>query len=176
MVWGGIGYYFLFSTMLATHLKFLKLAHHRASSFRLRYNNDSDQSLATLSPSQRDRYKEIREIRPDLNAAAPSDFYQLLCCELGASREEIKSSYKSLLKAVHPDVVGPSANDLAILMNKACEVLLDEGGLRELYEREVEEFRGEEGGFDGQPVSGWMGKEGETRAMFVDETACIGCR
>lgn len=28
------------------------------------------------------------------------------------------------------------------------------------------------GTYDGRPVSFWAGPEGETRAIFVDETAC----
>lgn len=136
----------------------------------------SGQALVTLSPSQKANYKEIDEIRPELNAAAPSDFYQLLCLDVGASREDVRAKYKSLLKVVHPDVVGSVANDLAILLNKACEVLLSENGLKDLYDREVEEFRRVDGGFDGRAVSGWMGKEDETRAVFIDETVCIGCR
>lgn len=30
--------------------------------------------------------------------------------------------------------------------------------------------------YDGRPVSKWMGDESEQRAVFVDETACVGCR
>ena len=36
-------------------------------------------------------------------------------------------------------------------------------------------FLSEETKFDGTPVSKWSGEEGETRAVFVDESECIGC-
>ena len=29
--------------------------------------------------------------------------------------------------------------------------------------------------YDGRPVSRWRGGEAEQRAVFVDETSCIGC-
>lgn len=30
--------------------------------------------------------------------------------------------------------------------------------------------------YDGRPVSKWMGPDQEHRAVFVDESTCVGCR
>ena len=42
------------------------------------------------------------------NAAAPSDFFQLLNLDLGASTADIKQSYRALQRLVHPDLIGMS--------------------------------------------------------------------
>ncbi len=42
--------------------------------------------------------------------------------------------------------------------------------------RQAERFRKEGHAYDGRPVSKWMGQEHEHRAVFVDETTCVGCR
>jgi hypothetical protein len=41
---------------------------------------------------------------------------------------------------------------------------------------QAERFRMEGNAYDGRPVSKWMGEEHEHRAVFVDETTCVGCR
>ena len=41
---------------------------------------------------------------------------------------------------------------------------------------QAKRFRREGHMYDGRPVSKWMGDESEQRAVFVDETACVGCR
>lgn len=121
-------------------------------------------------------FREVREEVPELSAAAPSDFYQLLSLEMGATSSQIRDAYKSLLKITHPDIVGPAANELTVLLNKACDLLLDEVR-RASYDAEVQSFRQRSGeGFDGRPESLWGGPDEETRALFIDETQCIGCR
>jgi NAD-dependent dihydropyrimidine dehydrogenase PreA subunit len=47
---------------------------------------------------------------------------------------------------------------------------------RDIYDEAVHLWRKEMGNFDGRPVSRWSGSECEQRAVFVDETTCIGCR
>lgn len=41
---------------------------------------------------------------------------------------------------------------------------------------QAERFRKEGHSYDGRPVSKWMGADHEHRAVFVDETSCVGCR
>ena len=40
---------------------------------------------------------------------------------------------------------------------------------------QVQAFRKDGRAYDGRSVSRWAGPEGEQRALFVDETSCIGC-
>ena len=42
----------------------------------------------------------------EFNAAAPSDFFQLLNLDLGATTTDIKQSYRALQRLVHPDLIG----------------------------------------------------------------------
>ena len=46
--------------------------------------------------------------------------------------------------------------------------------LRRPYDAELRAFRQLHGFFDGRPVSHWLGSDREHRAVFVDETNCIG--
>ena len=49
------------------------------------------------------------------NAAAPSDFFQLLNLDLGASTADIKQSYRALQRLVHPDLIGEPAKHSLVL-------------------------------------------------------------
>mmetsp|Transcript_35354 Transcript_35354/g.89114 ORF Transcript_35354/g.89114 Transcript_35354/m.89114 type:complete len:354 (-) Transcript_35354:62-1123(-) len=125
---------------------------------------------------EEDRYY-FREVEVDAEqlGAAPGDLFELLRLELGASQEEVRAAYRGMQRAVHPDLVGPAAHDMAVLLNKAYAVLGDDR-LRQEYAEGVRRFRKQAGGgFTGQPVSTWAGQPGEARAIFVDETTCIGC-
>lgn len=112
-----------------------------------------------------------------LQQPAPEDFYSLLGLEdpKKASELEIKAAYKRLQKLIHPDIVGPSANNLAVLLNACIDILMDESKRRN-YDLDLAAWRKGIGSFDGRPVSSWAGSESETRAVFVSETECIGCR
>ena len=44
--------------------------------------------------------------RPDLNAAAPGDFYELLGLEPNADQAAIRTAYRGLQRIVHPDIIG----------------------------------------------------------------------
>jgi len=91
----------------------------------------------------------------------------------------VKAAWRTISKVVHPDVAGPSATSLAVVLNLAVATLT-EPDLRRRYDEALSEWRGSEGGhFDGQPVSAWGTSPealAETEAVFVDECACIGCR
>ena len=45
----------------------------------------------------------------DLNAAAPSDFYQLLSIDYDADAAAIRSAYQTLQRVAHPDIAGEKA-------------------------------------------------------------------
>ena len=67
----------------------------------------------------------------------------------------------------HPDIVGPSASALAVILNASYETLMD-ADLRAAYDIDLQYFiRDGLGGFDGRAVSAWLGPEEETRAVFV---------
>ena len=40
---------------------------------------------------------------------------------------------------------------------------------------QAQQFRREGMAYDGRSISRWRGGEAEQRAVFVDETSCIGC-
>ena len=69
--------------------------------------------------------------------------------------------------------LGDFAVDLSVLLNKAYQVLMDPE-MRLPYDKELKAFRTLHGVFDGKPVSEWLGSDHEQRAVFVDETTCIG--
>ena len=68
-------------------------------------------------------------------------------------------------------------NDLCALLNDAYATLRDDD-VRFAYDSEL--AQGEADAADGfDPIktrSRWMGGETETRAVFVDENTCIGCK
>lgn len=112
------------------------------------------------------------------------DYYSLLGVDDTATPAEIKSAWKSLAKVCHPDVSGDGGHNMCILLNEAYTVLYDAEQRRE-YNRALDEALADEGdGFTGEPLSKWcantkMGKNAdaaESRAVFVDELTCIGCK
>lgn len=82
-----------------------------------------------------------------------------------------------LSKLCHPDVCGIDGNDLCALLNDAYATLRDEA-VRMAYDAELQQTEVDrEEGFDAQRTrSKWRGGETETRAVFVDENTCIGCK
>jgi hypothetical protein len=87
-----------------------------------------------------------------LQQPAPEDFYSLLGIDPKKSCEqEVKAAYKRLQKITHPDIVGPSANNLAVLLNSCLDILMDES-TRRTYDLDLATWRKGLGSFDGRPV------------------------
>lgn len=59
------------------------------------------------------------------------NFYDLLGVSRNATKEEIKSAYKSLVKKYHPDVNKDVSTDIIKNLNEAKEILLDDERRRE---------------------------------------------
>ena len=142
----------------------------------------SSAESAALVLSERNRARRSVSSDPSeasvLAREAPDDYYSLLRCHPGASFAEVKASYRQLSKLVHPDVAGPSATSLAVVMNIAVATLLDQD-LRLQYDEALDAWRRESLHFSGLPVSAWGQTAealAESEAIFVDECACIGCR
>lgn len=137
---------------------------------------NSDDFALVLSDSEREYYREVRADLADyLGVAAPSDFFQLLNLDFAATPVDIRASYRALQRLVHPDLVGEGATELAVILNVAYSTLMDDNA-REVYLQDAERFRRDGHSYDGRPVSKWMGADHEHRAVFVDETSCVGCR
>uniref|UniRef100_A0A7S0RDK0 J domain-containing protein n=1 Tax=Chlamydomonas leiostraca TaxID=1034604 RepID=A0A7S0RDK0_9CHLO len=116
-----------------------------------------------------------------IGLSAPENFFALLGIQFDAGddpdkvdAEELKKAYRRLQKLVHPDIVGDAAHDASVLINAAYNVLSD-AHLRAAYVEDLRDILREYGTFDGRPVSAWAGSD-QDRAVFVDETTCIGCR
>lgn len=159
----------------------------------------SDDEVAR-SPYYRELSKDVDLIDATMLTKAPSDFFELLDLDLddadvwaGGDEELIQTTvsraFKRTMKISHPDVLlskygadvvsEEDTNAFAVILNAAYKTLSDPQ-TREPYLLAVIDFRkhfflSEETKFDGTPVSKWSGEEGETRAIFVDESECIGC-
>ena len=152
------------------------------------------------SPYYRELSKDVDLIDATMLTKAPSDFFELLDLDLDdadvwAGGDEaliqttVSRAFKRTMKISHPDVLlskygadvvsEEDTNAFAVILNAAYKTLSDPQ-TREPYLLAVIDFRkhfflSEETKFDGTPVSKWSGEEGETRAIFVDESECIGC-
>lgn len=159
----------------------------------------SDDEVAR-SPYYRELSKDVDLIDATMLTKAPSDFFELLDLDLddadvwaGGDEEKktdtVSRAFKRTMKISHPDVLlskygadvvsEEDTNAFAVILNAAYKTLSDPQ-TREPYLLAVIDFRkqfflSEETKFDGTPVSKWSGEEGETRAIFVDESECIGC-
>ena len=128
----------------------------------------------------------------------PMTYYELLDLDEDASADEIKTNYRRLQKYCHPDIAGEEGTEVCVILNDAYSILMDTGmrsqynatllrarrvrdgksaqpqaspGAERNYDGSVDVF-----GYTGQSLSTWMGTKHERYAVFVDETACIGCR
>ena len=124
-----------------------------------------------------------------LEAAIPMDYYSLLQLDFDASSKDVKRQYRQLQKWCHPDIAGEAGTEVCIILNEAYDTLMD-AKEREVYDRDLKELQqlanmaaagGAAGDFKpytGQPLSTFCGSDpsGEQRAVFVNESACIGCR
>ena len=145
-------------------------------SHRRRYANENDTAIVLL-PEAEEYFREVRDDDGFLEAA-PCDFFELLGLDCDCDDKDVKAAFKRLIKTTHPDLVGAVAEPLAVLLNSAYATLSNDA-TRGAYRKAVEGARKTfDGGsqFDGKPVSRWLGPDGETKAVFVDESACIGCR
>jgi ferredoxin len=115
----------------------------------------------------------------DEELPAPRDYYQLLNVKKDASSAEIRKAYRNLTKHCHPDIAGKEASDVSVLVTSAYKTLVNPQ-LRSAYDKEVAGYVYDLGGYTGKPLSKWRDDPGkgpnEQRAMFVDESHCIGCR
>ena len=152
--------------------------------------DDNGASLAlVLSPEAKEYYRDVSGDDNDalLLHAAPSDFFELLGLDLDIDTVEtggeearddasssssasssasypsaVKKQFRRLQRVAHPDIAGPAAGPLAVLLNAAYATLSDES-LAEAYRASVKlARRAFTGGtqFDGRPVSQWLGDDG----------------
>lgn len=113
------------------------------------------------------------------------DYYAVLGVDDDADADAIKAAYRALAKVCHPDISGDEdGHNMCILLNEAYTVLSNQEKRLE-YNRALDEaLVDEDDGFTGEPLSKWMantkmGKNtdpNESRAVFVDELTCIGCK
>ena len=107
------------------------------------------------------------------------DFYEILGVSDDADVATIKRAYYDLAMYCHPDRSGDEGNDLCVLLNEAYAILKDPDA-REQYDAELAVQREDDDDlFTGQAYSKWTTRKaapGETRAVFVDEFTCIGCK
>uniref|UniRef100_A0A7S4FX57 J domain-containing protein n=1 Tax=Eutreptiella gymnastica TaxID=73025 RepID=A0A7S4FX57_9EUGL len=134
--------------------------------------------------------EEEEEVIEDVNIQdAPNNYYDLLEVDREASPVDIKSQYRKIQKICHPDIVGDQGLEVCLLLNDAVETLTNDTK-KAAYDAQLEEqeyqarLLGLEEGMEeytGQPLSEFagpdpvMGTGPQSRAVFVDESACIGC-
>lgn len=142
-------------------------------------DDDDDECFFELGPDGR--------LAEPLEAAIPGDYYSLLQLDFDADPSEVKRQYRQLQKWCHPDIAGEAGTEVCIILNEAYDTLMDEKE-REVYDRDLRELQklanlaAADGSdfkpYTGQPLSKFVGSDpsGEQRAVFVNESACIGCR
>ncbi|CAI0455160.1 unnamed protein product [Linum tenue] len=101
--------------------------------------------------------------------------YELLGVSVDSSSQQIKDAYRKLQKIYHPDIAGQKGHEFTLRLNQAYTVLMKED-LRRQYDTSIGEFRigFERTGRDVESCSSWNGPL-RPHALFVDETACVGC-
>jgi ferredoxin len=159
----------------------------RASSFAGGVSSASPRYFR-LAAARRPRWSSSRRRAPAPPRAGLSvtqddnrlvDFYELLGVADDADIKTIKRAYYDMAMYCHPDRSGDEGNDMCVVLNEAYAILKDPIA-REMYDAELSVQReDDEDEFTGLPYSKWTTKKaspGETRAVFVDEFTCIGCK
>lgn len=133
-------------------------------------------AVVSLPDEAKTYFREIEgaDVDPDLIEAAPSDFFELLGVSEVATSKDVKAAYRQKMKIAHPDIAGPAATQLGVVLNKAYKTLSNDE-MRAAYAAQIAPLKAAIGSFDGRPRSKWAGPAGESRAVFVDESVCIGC-
>ena len=108
------------------------------------------------------------------------DFYDLLGVPDDADVKTIKRAYYDLAMYCHPDRSGDEGNDLCVVLNDAYAILKDPV-MRTSYDAELAVQREDDADeFTCKAYSKWTTRcaptPNETRAVFVDEFTCIGCK
>ena len=149
--------------------------------WRSRPRTERVPSRSCSPPDANEYYREVRgEEDGDERFldAAPCDFFELLGVDTDASADDVKQAFRKLQRVAHPDIAGPTAEPLAVLLQLRVRNPLRRFGARGVSEdsraRAESLRRGSQ--FDGRPVSEWAGPRDEARAIFVDESTCIGCK
>mmetsp|Transcript_4898 Transcript_4898/g.13659 ORF Transcript_4898/g.13659 Transcript_4898/m.13659 type:complete len:455 (-) Transcript_4898:81-1445(-) len=102
------------------------------------------------------------------------DYYLLLNVTEDSDLNEIKKAYRFLQKRCHPDISGhDQGHAMAVLLNEAYATLQDPKA-RASFDMARRKHLLDDG-YTGTPLSSWAGPPDETRALFVDEGACVGC-
>ncbi|MCJ1423031.1 hypothetical protein MMC29_000912 [Sticta canariensis] len=132
-------------------------------------------AAVVLSEYDQEYYREVDARDADLDAGAPSDFYQLLGLEYDADGPAIRGAYRALQRIAHPDIAGkpPSklagsrafcvvlptspgatagegANELSALLNSAYATLSNLKA-KESYDAGLQRYRQENLHYDGLP-------------------------
>ncbi|PIA61784.1 hypothetical protein AQUCO_00200048v1 [Aquilegia coerulea] len=103
------------------------------------------------------------------------NYYDLLGISVDSNPKAIKEAYRNLQKKHHPDIAGKKGHEYTLMLNQAYHVLMREN-LRKDYDASIGKMRGEFAReYTGSGYSSWNGPM-RPQALFVDETACVGCR
>ncbi|KAG9158310.1 hypothetical protein Leryth_000437 [Lithospermum erythrorhizon] len=128
------------------------------------HNNNISSNNSRIICRASSKYSSITEF----------NLYDLLGVDRSCDNAQIKSAYRTLQKRCHPDIAGEAGHEMAIILNEAYALLSDPIS-RLAYDKEHAKFSDLEG-YTGQPIySAWFGNEAEERAVFVDESKCVGC-
>jgi len=109
----------------------------------------------------------------------PTDYYGLLGLpRFDGTAEEVRTAHRRLVKMVHPDVIGPTANDLIELVNAAYRTLSDPT-LRSTYDGQLREHTLNVARGNSMVCarhSSWSPDAPiNASGIFVDETLCVAC-
>ena len=114
-------------------------------------------------------------VQEEAGERSPANFFELFGVGPHCSDADVKRAYRRLQKLCHPDIAGPRAAPMAMLLNTAA-LMMGDPQFRRQYRGVTSKLRDAGlAGFDGRARSRWAGKPGMKTAVFVDETACIGC-
>lgn len=151
--------------------------------------SDAPRPIPTPTPVNVDELYSPEDDDGDIGQA-PTNYYELLEADQNATTKQLKSQYRKIQKICHPDIIGGEAVEVCILLNDAIETVTDPKK-KAIYDAQLEEQKYQErilgleeglAGYTGQPLSNYVGRDpvlgmaDNSRAVFVDESSCIGCR